>query len=65
MATVRLPEALLESAEEAGKLSNRSRRQQIEFWAEIGRRVEPNITPEQLEAVRNGSATFVINKPSE
>ncbi len=59
---VRLQEELMESARINGSIQHRSAAEQIEYWADIGRRVAKTIDPDALLAIEAGLARIVVEK---
>ncbi len=61
---IRLDQELLQKAEIAGKLQHRTVPKQIEYWAEIGRKVAEHINMEDLLAVSQGLKTLKVESRS-
>ena len=59
---VRLQEELMESARLNGSIQHRSAAEQIEYWADIGRKVSKSLDPDILLAVEAGLARIVVEK---
>ena len=59
---VRLQEELMESARVSGSIQHRSAAEQIEYWADIGRKVSKTIDTDTLLAVEAGLARIVVEK---
>ena len=59
---VRLQEELMESARVDGSVQHRSAAEQIEYWADIGRKVSRRIDPDVLLAVDAGLARITVEK---
>lgn len=59
---VRLQAALMESARVSGSVLHRSTAEQIEYWADIGRKVCKILDPEVLLAVETGLARLTVEK---
>jgi hypothetical protein len=57
---IRLDAELVTAAELQGKASHRSAPSQIEFWASIGRRLAPILSPKDLLAISQGLARISI-----
>ena len=57
---IRLQAALLEAAQVSGAVQHRTAAEQIEYWAEIGRKVSRVIDPETLLAVKSGWARIIV-----
>ena len=57
---VRLESSLMSSATAAGMLLHRSAAEQVEYWADLGRKVASSIDPESLLAVKAGLATLRV-----
>jgi hypothetical protein len=63
---IRLSAELLSEAKKHIKLTMRSVTKQIEFWAQIGKEIESNMTPADIVALVNGEAEIkVLRKKSE
>ena len=63
---IRVSEELLEEAKLQIKRSYRSLAKQIEFWAQIGKEAEVNMTPADVAALVSGEAEIkVFRKKSE
>ncbi len=64
---VRLESRLMKAAKLAGITHHRSAAEQVEYWAELGRRVSGVLDPEDLLAVSAGIAkvTLVPSNPVE
>lgn len=54
--SVNLPASLIEAAKAAGLKEQRSAAEQIEFWADIGKRVAPHLSPIELLELSSGFA---------
>lgn len=61
---IRLDAELIEAAEIEGKISHRSAPGQIEFWASIGRRLAPVLSPKDLLAIGQGLAHISVEAGS-
>ncbi|MFC6673262.1 TA system antitoxin ParD family protein [Marinobacterium aestuariivivens] len=59
---VRLDSGLMEAAALAGSTLHRSAAEQIEYWADLGRKVARVITPETLLEVQAGLAKLAVEK---
>lgn len=59
---VRLDEDLMKAAEIAGYTQKRNAAEQVEYWADIGRKVAGTIDREQLIAVASGFATLKVEE---
>lgn len=57
---VRLQEELMESARISGSVQHRSAAEQIEYWADIGRKVSKTIDTDTLLAVKAGLVRIVV-----
>lgn len=57
---VRLESSLMSAAAVAGSTLHRSAAEQIEYWADLGRKVAKNINPETLLAVQAGLAILRV-----
>ncbi|MEN0058337.1 MAG: hypothetical protein AAGB31_05845 [Bdellovibrio sp.] len=63
---IRVSNELLEDAKKQIKMSYRSLTKQIEFWAQIGKEAEVNMTPADVAALVNGEIEIkVLRKKSE
>ncbi|MEH6592470.1 MAG: hypothetical protein V7746_19550 [Halioglobus sp.] len=59
---VRLQKELMESARISGSVQHRSAAEQIEYWADIGRKVSKTIDPYILLEVQAGLAHITVEK---
>ncbi len=59
---VRLQKELMESARTSGSLQHRSAAEQIEYWADLGRKVSRIVDPEILLAVEAGLARITVEQ---
>jgi len=59
---VRLDSDLMKAASLAGSALHRSAAEQIEYWADLGRKVARSITPETLLEVQAGLAKLTVEK---
>lgn len=59
---VRLQEELMESARVSGSVQHRSAAEQIEYWADIGRKVSKTIDPDTLLAIEAGLVRIVVEQ---
>lgn len=59
---VRLESNLMNAATATGLLMHRSAAEQIEYWADIGRKVASTVSPENLLAVQAGLASLRIER---
>jgi hypothetical protein len=59
---LRLDAELVRSARAAARLYKRSLPRQIEYWAEIGRALEREISAEDLLALREGLARLAVDR---
>lgn len=57
---LRVNENLFRDAEAEGSLMNRSAAKQVEFWAELGKRVSHSMTPADILALMQGIAEIQI-----
>lgn len=63
---IRVSDELMEDAKQQIKMSLRSVTKQIEFWANIGKEAEMNMTPADVAALVNGEVEIkVLRKKSE
>jgi hypothetical protein len=61
---VRLESGLMSAAAVAGSTLHRSAAEQIEYWADLGRKVAKIVDPEILLAVQAGLATLRVEQVS-
>ncbi len=61
---IRLDAALMAVAEATAKRQHRSTAEQIEYWAEIGRLIEPKLDGDALEALRVHVAEIEVKRPA-
>lgn len=59
---VRLEEGLMKAATTAGHTLKRSAAEQVEYWADIGRKVAGSIDPDKLIAVTSGFAKIKVEE---
>ena len=59
---IRLEKNLMDAATLAGQTMHRSAAEQIEYWADLGRKVQKMITPDILLEVRAGLAEINVKK---
>lgn len=59
---VRLQAELMESARVSGSVQHRSTAEQIEYWADIGRKVSRTVDPDTLLAVEAGLVRIVVEQ---
>lgn len=59
---IRISDKLLEDAKEQIKMSYRSLTKQIEFWAQIGKEAEVNMTPSDIAALVNGEVEIKVHR---
>ncbi len=57
---LRVNDGLFQAAEAEGSLMNRSAAKQVEFWAELGKRVAHSITPSDMLALMQGIAEVQV-----
>ena len=57
---LRVKDALFQDAEAEGSLMNRSAAKQVEFWAELGKRVAHSISPSDMLALMQGIAEVQV-----
>jgi len=60
---LRVNKHLFKEAEAEGAVMNRSTAKQVEFWAELGKRVAPSVTPVEMLALMQGIAQVRIELP--
>ena len=59
---VRLQHSLMSAAVTAGAIMHRSAAEQVEYWADIGRKVSGVVNPEVLLAIHAGLATLRVER---
>lgn len=59
---VRLESTLMEAASVAGSFLHRSAAEQIEYWADLGRKVSGLISPEDLLAISAGLVKITLEE---
>jgi hypothetical protein len=57
---VRLQDELMKAAKVTGRAFHRSNAEQIEYWADLGRKVSDILNPDTILAVKSGLATLSI-----
>lgn len=57
---VRINASLLSQAQAASEVFHRSVPEQITYWAEIGRLMESQLSPEQISYLKSGLARFTV-----
>ena len=57
---LRVNDGLFQAAEAEGSLMNRSAAKQVEFWAELGKRVAHSVTPSDMLALMQGIAEVQV-----
>lgn len=60
---LRVNDGLFREAEAEGSLLNRSAAKQVEFWAELGKRVAHSVTSADLLALMQGIAAIRVELP--
>jgi len=60
---LRVNDRLFHEAEAEGSLMNRSTAKQVEFWAELGKRVAHAVTPADMLALMQGIADVRVEIP--
>ena len=60
---LRVKNSLFKEAEVEGSLLNRSAAKQVEFWAELGKRVAHSVTPADMLALMQGIADVRVEVP--
>lgn len=60
---LRVNDGLFHEAEAEGSLMNRSAAKQVEFWAELGRRIAHSVAPADMLALMQGIAKVRIELP--
>jgi len=58
---LRVNDGLFQDAETEGSFMNRSAAKQVEFWAELGKRVAHSVTPTDILALMQGIAEVQID----
>ena len=59
---IRLDKTLMSAAKVAGTTLRRSAAEQVEYWADIGRKVENTVDPNTLLAVQSGLAVIRVEE---
>lgn len=59
---VRLERSLMEAAKVTGALSHRSGAEQIEYWADLGRKISHILSPELILELKAGFATLSVEQ---
>ncbi|VAW96557.1 hypothetical protein MNBD_GAMMA21-1050 [hydrothermal vent metagenome] len=57
---LRVNDGLFQAAEAEGTLMNRSAAKQVEFWAELGKRVAHSVSPSDMLALMQGIAQVQV-----
>lgn len=57
---LRVKDGLFQDAEAEGSLMNRSAAKQVEFWAELGKRVAHSVSPTDMLALMQGIAEVQV-----
>ncbi len=60
---LRVNDSLFQDADTEGSFMNRSAAKQVEFWAELGKRVAQSVTPSDMLALMQGIANVRIEMP--
>ena len=60
---LRVNDRLFKDAEVEGSFMNRSTAKQVEFWAELGRRVAQSVSPADMLALMQGIANVRVELP--
>ena len=60
---LRVNDNLFQDAEIEGSIMNRSTAKQVEFWAELGKRVAQSVTPSDMLALLQGIAHVRVELP--
>ena len=60
---LRVNDSLFKEAEVEGSFMNRSTAKQVEFWAELGRRVAQSVSPADMLALMQGIANVRVELP--
>ncbi len=60
---LRVNDRLFQDADAEGSFMNRSAAKQVEFWAELGKRVAQSVTPSDMLALMQGIANVRIEVP--
>ncbi len=63
MSVLRLKAALFKEAEAEGALMKRSAAKQVEFWAELGKRIAHLISPNDMLVIMQGLAQVRVELP--
>ncbi len=61
--SLRVNDSLFQDAEVEGSFMNRSTAKQVEFWAELGKRVAQSVTPVDMLALMQGIANVRVELP--
>lgn len=61
--SLRVNDCLFHDAEVEGSFMNRSTAKQVEFWAELGKRVAQSVTPADMLALMQGIANVRVELP--
>ncbi|MBL4796675.1 MAG: hypothetical protein JKY50_04635 [Oleispira sp.] len=59
---VRLKQDLMEAATLAGSILHRSAAEQVEYWADLGRKVANKLDPETLLAIQSGLTKITVEE---
>lgn len=59
---IRLERGLMDAAKTTGALSHRSSAEQIEYWADLGRKVSHVLSPDVILALKAGFATLSVEQ---
>lgn len=59
---VRLERGLMDAAKATGALSHRSSAEQIEYWADLGRKISHVLSPDVILALKTGFATLSVEQ---
>ncbi len=60
---LRVNDSLFKDAEIEGSFMNRSTAKQVEFWAELGKRVAQSVSPSDMLALMQGIANVRVELP--
>ncbi len=61
--SLRVNDSLFQDAEIEGSFMNRSTAKQVEFWAELGKRVAQSVTPADMLVLMQGIANIRVELP--
>ena len=59
---IRLQKELMQAAESTAKRFHRSTAEQVEYWADLGRKISPTLDPDVLLSIKSG-LTVIKTEP--